>query len=441
MLLKYIEALLKRDGRFEVRLLDGWLRDGTPVALQRKLANWSPDVVVLMPHPVDLRGAVDFARDLRSQDGAFLVAVGPAVDLNRPALLSADSPFDLALPGESEAETLAVVERLNTEGPAAVRAAYRSAGEGRPFTVDDLDSLPFPSYSKSEVASYSFSSYPLRMSRPARWGFLLSSRGCPYGCYFCSPVMRKTSGPVVRLRRARSVVDEIEHLMACGANVISFEDDNLSVSKDHLLGICREIRQRCLAVNWICHARVDELDQSMMKEMKEAGCVLLRLGVESASDRVLNLLRKNPRGLPWMGVCKTTFAAARRAGIATNALVIIGSPGETRDEVEQTIELVLELDPDIVQVHFFTLYPGSPAYDAHSSRVTGDQVASMHHYGRPVANVSQIPTDELWKTRSEFYKRFLLRPSFLLRHAYHHGAFYLCNPQVVRGLSRVAGII
>jgi radical SAM superfamily enzyme YgiQ (UPF0313 family) len=163
--------------------------------------------------------------------------------------------------------------------------------------------------------------------------------------------------------------------------------------------------------------------------------------VESASYRILGLFRKNPRNLPWREMCLSVFRAARDIGIATNALIIMGGPGETREEAERTIDFVLDLDPDMIQVHFFTLYPGSPLYDEFTGVVSRDEIARMHHYRLPAVNLSRMTLDELWQIRSLCYRRFFLRPSFLVRHLRLHGLFYLLNPRVVRHLSRVSGIL
>jgi len=115
--------------------------------------------------------------------------------------------------------------------------------------------------------------------------------------------------------------------------------------------------------------------------------------------------------------------------------------GKTREEIEATIDLTLELDPDVIQVHFFTLYPGSQAYEEFKDRIPKDQLSSMHHYNLPLVNLSRLSQEELWRLRGLFYKRFFSRPSFIFRHIYHYGVFYLHNPKVFRQLSKVAGIL
>ena len=299
LLLKYIETLLQQAGGYEVKLIDTWLSGQQQGELLEKVKAWSPDVAVLMANPVDSQTTFDFGSDLKQQNKCFLVAVGQEVGLNLNHFLSPTSPFDVALPGESEVEMLALLNGLNAKGAEAMRAKYHLSNGLQPFVVNDLDKLPFPTYTRAEIESYCFSAYPLRMKKNAKWGFILSSRGCPYGCFFCSPIMRKTYGEKVRLRTAANIADEIEHLMASGVNVISFEDDDLTAKKDYLRALCQEITRRKLNINWICHSRVDELEPALMQEMKTAGCILLRIGVESGSDRILQMFRKNPRRKDW----------------------------------------------------------------------------------------------------------------------------------------------
>jgi radical SAM superfamily enzyme YgiQ (UPF0313 family) len=441
--LKHIEALLQKNG-YPVRLIDQWTNLITEETLLNKCLSESPGVVVILASPVDRETGFGLARSLKKEDpGIITIAVGQDVTLDCQKYLSEDSPFDLPLPGESGKEVYAVIERIKRgEGIREIKSSYVSSGNiVNPFIVEDLDSLPFPTYSLEELEQYCFSSYPLRMTQKAVWGFLLSSRGCPYDCYFCSPIMRKSYGRKYRTRSAQNVVDEIEHLMKLGVTVISFEDDNLSFKRDHLSSICQEIRRRGLKIKWIAHSRIDELTEEMMVTMKKAGCVLLRLGVESGSPRIIRTLRKTCEEGKWLDRCRKTFQLARRLKIATNALFIIGNPTETREEIESSIRLAKELKPDIIQVHYFTLYPGSAAYADYKNTLAPELISKLHHYKLPVVNLSCVSTEELEKLCSRFYKQLLLRPSFIADHLWHYGPFYLKNPNILFHLSRVAKIL
>lgn len=478
--LKYIEALLKAKEGYQVRLWDCWT---DPQPLEDLVANtrlWLPDLLVILANPVDAEMAFQYASGVKAGGSqALIVAIGPEVTLSPEKFSVAGSPFDAALPGEAELEMVSLTERLR-QGlePEEVRAQSLRflREEPEPLLIPDLDDLPFLSYSPEELRRYQFI-YPLRMKKKARWGFILSSRGCPNPCIFCSPIMRKSYGRKVRTRSATHVVDEIEHLMKLGVTVISFEDDDLTVDRRHLLSLCQEIRKRSVKIPWIAHARVDELSPPLLRSMREAGCVLLRLGVESGSERIIRMLKKDPQAeasrqgkagdsnggggaggngaggageifpplvgpIPangWRQKCIAAFQEIRKVGIATNALFILGSPGETREEMEETIRLAHDLRPDMIQVHFFTLYPGSPAYEQFRDRITPGEIPSLHHY-HITTNLSTIGSQELRQIRSRFYKGFLLRPPFLLEHLYRYGLFYLRNPEVVRRLWEITRV-
>ena len=441
--LKHMEAIFRKNG-YPTALIDHWINPVAEEVLLKACLEESPAVAVILANPVDSETGIDLAKSLKkSIPGIFTIAVGQDATLDCEKYLSQDSPFDLPLPGEAEQEVFTVVEKLRLgETMGDIRSRYiTSQHTVTPSVVEDLDGLPFPTYSPEELERYCFSSYPLRMSKKATWGFLLSSRGCPYDCYFCSPIMRKSYGKKYRTRSAANVVDEIEHLMHLGVTVISFEDDNLSFKKDHLYALCREIRARGLKFSWIAHSRIDELTEEMMVTMKDAGCVLLRLGVEAGSPRIIKELRKTGKEEEWLDRCRKTFKLARKVGIATNALFIIGSPTETREEIEASIKLAKELNPDIIQVHYFTLYPGSAAYDDYRKTLSPDLISRFHHYKLPVVNLSALSTEELGKLCGRFYKQFLMRPAFILNHLRYYTPFYLKNPSIFLHLSRVSKIL
>lgn len=487
--LKYIEALLKAKEGYQVRLWDCWT-DPQPLGdLVANTLRWLPDMLVILANPVDAEMASQYASGIKASGSqTLIVGIGPEVTLSPEKFTLPGSPFDAALPGEAELEMVSLVERLRQgQKPEEVRAQYFRFLQGKPepLLIADLDALPFLTYSPEELRKYQFI-YPLRMKKKARWGFILSSRGCPNPCIFCSPIMRKSYGRKVRIRSALNVVDEIEHLMKQGVTVISFEDDDLTVDRQHLLSLCQEIRKRSLKISWIAHARVDELSPPLLRSMRDAGCVLLRLGVEAGSERIIRVLKKGPQAEAlrkektvgsngdggageqgagreeeispslhrstappllgprpangWRQKCLTAFQEIRKVGIATNALFILGSPGETREEMEETIRLAHELRPDMIQVHFFTLYPGSTAYDEFHDRIPPEEIPTLHHY-HITTNLSAIDPQELQQIRARFYKGFLLRPPFLLEHLYRYGLFYLRNPEVVRRLWEITRVM
>jgi anaerobic magnesium-protoporphyrin IX monomethyl ester cyclase len=280
----------------------------------------------------------------------------------------------------------------------------------------------------------------VQVPRRVVWGYLIATRGCPYSCMFCSEVMRVSSGKRLRSRSAANVADEMEHLARQGVNICSFQDDSFSANRKFVRALCDELLARGSKMPWMARVRVDELDLDLLTLMKKAGCVMLGIGVESGSERIVKAMQKQYVDRPWAALCRQVFRWTRDLGIGTNAYYVLGNPTETREEIEETIRLALDLDSDTIQVHFYTPYPGSQAWDMFKDRLDDGASKQLYHYARPLLSLAAVPVDELVKLRSRFYKRYLFRPRFAPRHLWRHGSFYLHNPNVfwsLLGIRRV----
>lgn len=297
------------------------------------------------------------------------------------------------------------------------------------FALEDrLDWLPFPDYSPEDFKKYVFY-YPLPITEKAIWGHMLTSRGCPYNCIFCSQMMRESYGKDVRLRNPASVAEEMQFLKGKGANIIAFDDDNFTTSKDHVLGVCNEIKKRKLKIKWTAHARVDNCSKELLKTMKDAGCVLLRFGIESGSERIIKMLKKTETG-DWTTQAEIIFRDARSINLSTVAIFSIGTPSETKADIEKSISLAQKLKSDILQICFFTPYPGSSIYEKYKNNIASDNLEKMYHYSVPLSNFSDIQKEELAGLYRKFYRDILLSPEFIIRHCCRYTLFYLFNKNI-----------
>lgn len=165
--------------------------------------------------------------------------------------------------------------------------------------------------------------------------------------------------------------------------------------------------------------------------MRKSGCILLRFGVESGSNRIINLLRKTNKKIDWVKKAKEVFQYTNKIGINTVALIIIGNPTETEEEVYKSMSLVKEINPDMVQVHFFTPYKGSEAYKLYKDKMKNN---NLYHYSFDI-NFSNIPDNKLKELQEIFYKNFYFNPTFFINHYKKYGLFYLNNPIVWKKLA------
>ena len=359
--LKYLQAGLQQRPGVQVSLLDCWVHPEGVSEMVDQTLKVRPDLVVVSASSFDVDIANDYVASLKGQEKSPLViGIGQGYYLNGVRIKEFSTKYDAILLGEPEHEFFELFDRIQgSEDTAAWKGRYRNLyDEGKRFTVEDPDRLPFPTYSREELEIYR-SIFPVRLPRRVVWGYLIATRGCPHNCMFCSEVMRVSTGKRLRSRSAASVADEMEHLARQGVNICSFQDDSFSASRRFVESLCEELISRNSRMPWMARVRVDELSYDLLDLMKRAGCVMLGLGVESGSERIIKIIKKQQGSKPWLELCRQAFGWTRALGIGTNAYYVLGNPTETREEIEQTIRLALELNSDSIQVHFYTPYPGS----------------------------------------------------------------------------------
>jgi len=438
--LKHLQAGLAKYRDLDVHILDCWIRTMDVDQMLRHAEQVRPDLVVVSASSFDLEVANRYVTELRRRAKApLVVGIGQGYYLMRDFSKGRLEEYDTILLGEPEQEFFRLFDWIRKAGSGddEWREKYwQYYDRGKRFMVQDPDKLPFPFYTPEELHAYR-SIHPVQVSQRVTWGFLTATRGCPHGCMFCSEVMRVSIGRRLRSRSPANVADEMEHLARQGANICSFQDDSFSANRHFVEALCEELISRKSQMPWMARARVDEFDYDLLALMKRAGCMMLGIGVESGSQRIIDGMRKCRKTRPWRGMCRQVFRWTRALGIGTNAYYVIGNPTETRDEIEQTIRFAMELDADSIQVHFYTVYPGSAAWEKYKHQVGDYQPGQMFHYSSPSFTLAAVSPGELEALRSQFYRRYLFRLSFALKHLRRHGTFYLHNPDI---LWRLLGI-
>ena len=444
--LKSIQAGLQRRGDIAVNLLDCWIHPMDVPQMVEQVQRFDPDLVVVSASSFDITVAQRLMASLKRQKFApLVVGIGQGFYLQHDfSMDDSESEYDAVLLGEPEEEFFKLFEWIHQSQATdeSWKDHYRRLyQEGKRYTVNDPDSLAFANYTPAELQAYK-SIFPVKLSKEVVWGYLIATRGCPYDCTFCSEVMRVSIGKKLRGRSPANIVDEMEHLARQGVNICSFQDDSFSSNRKLVKALCEELIARDSKMPWMCRGRVDEVTYESLALMKKAGCVMMGFGVESGSQRIVDDMIKQYRDRAWQDLCRQTFKWTRELGIGTNAYYIIGNPTETREEVEQTIELALELNTDTIQVHFYTPYPGSTDWEKYKDQIERSDAEQLFHYAAPKFNPSAVSSDELVTLRSKFYRRYIFRPSFAMPHFWRHAGFYWHNPDVfwsLVGIRKVFG--
>ena len=190
------------------------------------------------------------------------------------------------------------------------------------------------------------------------FGNMITSRGCPFLCGYCSAKSIWTGK--TRHKSIDSVILEIRGMRSkFGSKNFYFWDDSFTVNRNRTIDICNRLINESLNINWGCTTRVDLLDEEMLRLMKKAGCDYISIGVESGSERILKIIEKGIR----VEQVKKAAQMLKRIKIPFEAFFMIGFPDETDDDIEKTFQLMKEMDGATVCFSIFTPYPGSAQFD------------------------------------------------------------------------------
>lgn len=433
----YMISLLKKE--YKVSFLDGWIARYPLDLLLRKTNNFNSSVAVLSFIANDRQFTLKYATKAKEfAPHIKIICIGPDASTLPEALIFKGSPIDFVLRGECELDLLELLGNFDSpENLKRIRSLYyKEKRQAEIALIENPDRLPMPQHFLFRFKDY-ISIYLLPLNFELRWGYILSSRGCPHQCMFCSPVMRSSYGLKVRFRSIKNVIEEMLYLKSLGINIVSFEDDDFTISRERTIELCREMIDKKIDLAWIAHARITELSKDLMAAMKAAGCVLLRVGIESGSNRVINILSKTKKMVDWSKVVQKVFKEAKKVNLLLHAMFIIGSPDEEEADLNLTIKLIKKIEPNSIQVHYFAAYPGSRVFTEYWCNRKFD--TKIHHYNPlEIMNLSRIETKRLKTVQRRMYRSFYLSLPFIVKHIKYY-RFYLHNPKVI--IKGIKGLI
>lgn len=376
--------------------------------LTRRLRAMAPDLVLVDSTTPTMAAARRLAARLKQGDGAVKIwGVGQHASELPGDLLYPGTPFDGCLLGEYEAllpDLLGGASLDDRDDVARHDPAVQALRVGSARAqVHDLDGLPPVDPGGLHLARYQMRSVHAPSFRRQRWGYLLTSRGCPHRCVFCSPTLRQSYGRRFRAHSAERVVDDMARLQRDhGVTAVYLLDDAFSLDRQRVLDICQLIVRQGIRLHWAIQTRADDLDGSLLAALHEAGCHGVKIGYESGVDRILEQLRKGTT----TELLLRTAQEIRQAGLSLTACYMLGNPGETLEDMEQTFRFARRVGSDMIQVSFHTPYPGSASYEQYRTRV--QRTSRLSHYDQHEVLLSDIPRRRLEQEQRRFYRRYYL---------------------------------
>lgn len=413
--LLYVAGYLEKYSNHQLKMIDAQVDRLDYPELQARIKEYAPDVIGLTAMTFTLLDVISTVKAAKEVcPSVKIVLGGPHPHIYPEETLNLKG-VDFVVLGEGEETFLDLVNNLNN--PEALKKiiglAFKDNGQiinnGPRSFLRNLDELPFP---PRELLPYQKYFSLLAKTKPITTMF--TSRGCPYQCTFCD---RPNLGKLFRARSANSVVDEMAECLSLGVKEIFVYDDTFTVSRQRVIDICQEILKRGLVFSWDIRARVNTVDEEVLTWLKKAGCVRIHYGVEAGTEKILKVLNK---GITLEQALKV-FKMTKKMGIDTLAYFMIGSPTETREDILATIDFAKKLDPDFVQITLLTPFPATKIY----YQALYEKIFPADYWQRFAQNpqknfktsywTKELPLEELKELLTMFYKKFYLRPSYILK--------------------------
>lgn len=386
--------------------------------LERRLREVAPDVLGISTLTFNL---IDCWKSVRLSKQVLpdtkVVIGGQHVTLYPNETLGLEG-VDMIVHGEGERVFVRLIEALRQGGSPELleqipglgfKIGERSFVHPNQDKVDDLDSLANPARHLIDLARYDHIA-----AEGEKLATMQTSRGCPAKCLFCDIRMTK-----FRKRSPEDVMTELRYLVDRGVDDIFFVDDTITIDRQRLFEICDMIKKSGLKIHFKVSARVDTVKPAILEALREAGCYRIHYGVESATPRLLKYLQKQvtPEKVA------QAFRWTRDAGIGTFAYCMIGIPTETRQEMMNTVDFAISLDPDYAQFSICTPYPRTALYESmlQMGHISADY---WREFARNPSEDFRVrfwnnlySEDELRELQSEAHRRFYSRPRYIARQA------------------------
>ena len=411
--LLYIAAYAKKHTKDEIEIIDAPSENLGYPQLEERIRAAAPDVAGIYFNTEYLIDSLKTAELLKKvRRDTVVVAGGPHVMMfPKETILKKDVDYCVYGEGEIAFSNLLIALSLGTE-PEKIEGVISKKNVDfahRLQKIDDLDSLPIPERTMLDYKKYAS---VITYSNPVTT--IMTSRGCAFNCYYCNNIERAQK---VRMRSAGNVVEEIKAISKLGIKDIIFFDENFTFDMNRVNDICDLILENKLNVRWHCRSRADmKLDAQALNKMRLAGCRMIQFGIETASERLQELINKRID----LKKVEQLIKKVKAAGILAYGNFIIGLPTETKEEMDNTLDFALKSGLDYAPFSNFHPIPKSVFYE---NGLKSGQIKT-DYWLEFAKDPSNRITQDWWpgqdiehlnKFNMYAFRKFYLRPVFVFK--------------------------
>ncbi len=346
------------------------------------------------------------------------VIVGGGIGSSIPERCINNLKADIVVTGEGEITIVNLLKKLeNNKRLSEVRGILFKKGDKIIRTppqerIKNLDELPFPSWHLFPMQIYLKNQFEVEAINTGRKSIsIIGGRGCPYHCTFCYEIFNH----VAIKRSIKNIIEEVKTLQRrYNIKIIYFIEDLFAINKDWITNFCDELIRQKIKLKWLCTARVNIADEEMLKKMKDAGCILVNFGIESGSQKMLNIMKK---GITLEQASKA-INITRKIGLKLNLSFMIGFPEETKETLEETIKFCIENDIHLTSIFFVTPYPGTALYEQVKKigliKNEEEFISKLGDATELTINLTRWSDEELFKLRNHVIKK--IRKAYFKKH-------------------------
>ncbi|MFC2135781.1 B12-binding domain-containing radical SAM protein [Bacteroidota bacterium] len=385
-------ASIVRNAGHEVSLIDATFHQSIDY-INKKIDFFKPDYVCIYVDSLSYNDAVLIAKRAKKKRQKVIFG-GPHATAKPETLLKF---ADFIVCGEADEAILEIIEG---------KYKKKIIKPKRP----DISKSPIPAYDLLEMEKYLRLWHILDSVDPNLKGTsIMSSRGCPFKCSFCQPVLDNIFGKGVRSRTIDSVINEIEYLKKnYGVDGIFFHDDTFTVRRKWVMEFSKKLINKKIKLLWAINTRVDMLDEELMKIMHRAGLRVMHLGIETGSQRISDEIYN--KGIDISKV-PGTVKKAEKIGIHCMCFFMLGAPGETRKEIEQTINFAAKLDATEITATISNPLPGTYLYEKTKNKYNvSKNYSDFDYYKNRAYDNPEISVSELKWLQKKLLLKFYTNP-------------------------------
>ena len=410
----YLAACLRNLGH-TVEVVDAEVRNLDAESVLDMISHFAPDVLGISSTTVAFHRAVEIAELVEERFPQLtMVLGGPHVSAS-PKNTIETSPFKIGVVGEGETTFPELLEALkNGSELTNVHGIVFKQGEEiiqtprRPL-IEDLDTLPFPAYDMiPNIGMY----VPVANKyKILPFATIISSRGCPNQCTFCDQAI---FGRKLRQRSPENIAAEIIMLYRkFGVREFTFADDTFTLNSRRIPALFSLLDAENIRFPWSCFARVNTVDEEILRYMKSKGCWNISFGIESGNQEILKTIKKNIT----LEQVEKAVSACSKIGMEARGFFMLGHPGETPDTMEQTIRFATSLPLSNAHVTINTPFPGTTQYsETHLYGTLDTTDWKRFSFFRPVFVPHGLSEEQLKEAQRSFMRRFYLRPRIIAQY-------------------------